>query len=462
MSQKEYTTATNVISDSEEEQELNIVTDSDSGEDGLFPPSPPPPLPPKKRRYRVGKDGKPQIAKPVIDEDDDEVQPKAPKKSKKRAHDATDGSSQAPVVLPSTSSSTGAVFRSLTNSSEAAWQKGMDLALGILVPLKVDHKELTLLPDAGTLECFRKAVQAWMGSEKVFVNYTYTTQKSFQSLVGRIIFDMVLRSAGLDAGKWNPSSLAVWRHGCQGRLMCLHGSVMLSKDQLIEMDVNSENGQRALRETPDKCKIISNRWGRQVVQLKNCDAMCCALDAGSTGGNFSSKSCGVFFTEGSKALQAFDQISAFQRACYPKMAEAGDFMLLPTKCDCNYGPSGIPLLGRQLPKITPYNINATAAVDKNQVEDPKMLATLNNPSVLVFQCCNPVRPGSKGVAGKNCDMKISSVDVVSAVQLAKRMWQSTTNTQPVCKFPEFKWSPEYQVQNTILPQGVDDTDESLF
>lgn len=404
----------------------HVISDSETDSAESAPPTPPP-VPPKKRRRAV--------SSPAREDGEPKSRPKTP---------------------------AGGAVRSLVSSNEAAWQRGMELALQLMVPLKVDHKPLTLLPDAGTLECFRKATQAWLNENKLFVGLTYTTQKSFQLAVGRLLFDFTLRAAGLHPGSWNPSGLVVWKHGCDDRLLCLHGSVMLGKEQLVEMDVNSESGQRALRETPDKTKIVTNKWGRQVVQLKNQDAMCCAYDASCSGGNFSPKSCGVFYTEGSKALQAFRQIAEFQRASYPKMSTAGEFVLLPSKCECNYGPGSVPLLGRQIPKITPYTVSATSGVDKSEVEDGKLLATLNNPSMLVFQCCNPVSRGSKAAAQKNCDMKISAVDVVSALQLAKRIWLEFAKEAAQVKFPEFKWSAEYQVQNTILPQGLTDDDDAMF
>ncbi|AMB43126.1 DBP [Bat mastadenovirus WIV11] len=351
------------------------------------------------------------------------------------------------------------------DAQEQMWQQAMDLAVNLCVPLKVDVKELTLLPDAGTLECLRKAAHAWIQEKKICTNLTFSTQKSLQTLMARFLLDFIMRSSGLTSNV-NITGCAIWEHGCtdgQG-LRCLHGVGMLNKDHVIEMDVNSENGQRALKEQPTKTKITTNRWGRNVVQLKNEEARCCLQDASAASGLFTSQSCGMFYSEGPKAEDAFKQIMALQQACYPKMPGAGRKLLMPIKCDCNWGQAVMPLLGRQVCKLTPFALSSAANVDRTLVQDPKLLATLEHPNILVFQCCNPVYRNSKASAQKNCDFKLSAPDVMTALQLAKQMWQSCMEKQaPVC-IPEFRWSPEYQYQNTLLPMthASDDADECLF
>lgn len=81
--------------------------------------------------------------------------------------------------------------------------KAMDVAVGFLVPLKVDIKDLTLLPDAGTMECFRKGVQSWLNEQKRFVPLTFSTQKSLQTVTARFVFDFVLRAAEICPFDWN-------------------------------------------------------------------------------------------------------------------------------------------------------------------------------------------------------------------------------------------------------------------
>ncbi|UYL15016.1 DNA-binding protein [Bat mastadenovirus] len=353
----------------------------------------------------------------------------------------------------------------LLDAQEQMWQQAMDLAVNLCVPLKVDVKELTLLPDAGTLECLRKAAQAWLQEKKICTNLTFSTHKSLLTMMGRFLLDFIMRSSGLTSPV-NLTGCAIWEHGCTDGygLRCLHGVGMLNKDQVIEMDVNSENGQRALKEQASKAKITTNRWGRNVVQLKNEEARCCLQDATAASGLFTNLSCGMFFSEGPKAEDAFQQIMALQKACYPKMPDAGRKLLMVLKCDCNWGQAVMPLLGRQVCKLTPFALSSAANVDKSLVSDPKLLATLNHPHILVFQCCNPVYRNSKANTQKNCDFKLSAPDLMTALQLSKQMWQSCLQkTAPVC-VPEFRWSPEYQYQNTLLPttHASDDADESLF
>lgn len=353
--------------------------------------------------------------------------------------------------------------RQLLSASELKWQKAMDSAVSILVPLKVDTKELTLLPDSGTMECLKKAAQAWMNERKKFIQLTFSTQKSVQTVMARFILDFILRSADILATDWSPTGCVVWEHKCEeDKLYCLHGLPMINKEQVVEMDINSENGQRALKETPERAKIVTNRWGRSVVQVRNTDAMCCFHDMKSSLNNFSPQSCGYFYTDGPKAIQAFRQISAFVKAIYPNMPKAGDLLLMPLVCECNYGYQTLPLLGRQTCKLTPFALSALSNIDRSMVDDAKVLATLNNPAVLVFQCCNPVYRNTKANPQKNCDFKISSPDVVMALQLAKQMWSSLIGTKPAISIPEFKWGPQYRVQNTILPVGQDDPDDALF
>ncbi|AAB38727.1 DBP [Canine mastadenovirus A] len=354
----------------------------------------------------------------------------------------------------------GLVASKFFKASEHKWQSAMELALKVLTAYQVDHSKLTLLPDEGTLECFKKAVQAYITTSKTHVTYTFTNQKTFLHVAGRLLLDFVIKAAELAPGV-NPSGCVVWQHGCQSSLMCLHGSPMIQKEQLVEMDVNSENAQRALKENPEKTKIVSNRWGRNVVQFKNEDAFCCSMDVNMSGGNFSGASCGMFYTDGPKAIMAFQQIMAFLKACYPSMPNAESHLLMPLKCECNWN-SNLPLLGRQTCKITPFSLASASHIDKSEVDDQKMLATLNNPAMLVFQCCNPVYRNSKAAPQKNCDFKISSVDLVSCVQIAKQIWTSTVGERPPIKFPEFHWSDEHRYQNTILPQGQHDDDLVLF
>nr|WRQ19837.1 MAG: DBP protein [unidentified adenovirus] len=350
-------------------------------------------------------------------------------------------------------------------SEEQKWQEVTEAAMKFMVPLKVDTKGLTMLFDSPTFECFRKACQAWLNEKKVMPSLTYSTHKSFVSMMARFVFDFLVKSCDLiPKSNVNLTGAAIWEHGCLaegGALKCLHGTPMIQKEQIIEMEVSSENAQRALKEQPQKAKVTTNRWGRNVVQLKNDDAAACVNDANSPNGSFSSKSCGMFFTESSKALVAFRQIMEYQKACYPKMPSAGSRLLMPVKCECNY-INPMPLLGRQTCKITPFSLSSASGLDAGSISDPTFLASVNHPAVLVFQCCNPVYRGSRANTQKNCDFKLSAPDAMSALQLAKQFWNSYFEKPAPLTIPEFKWQASLQYQNSILPTPFEDRDDALF
>ncbi|AIA22359.1 DBP [California sea lion adenovirus 1] len=348
--------------------------------------------------------------------------------------------------------------------NEQNWQKAMDLAVTMMVPCKVDIKDLTLIPDSGTLECFKKLAQQWLTDNKKHVNLTFSTQKSMYTMIGRFLLDFVIKAANLSTQGWVASGCAIWRHGWNDNdgIKCYHGNTMLNKEQIIEMDVNSENGQRALKEQPQKTKITTNRWGRNIVQLKNEDAVCCFMDINTSPGVFSNKSCALFFTEGQKAMDAMKQWMEYMIACYPKMPESDKRLLIPVVCDCNWGNQSLPILGRQICKMTPFAISGGLNVDINLIEDKKMRASVAHPNIMVFQCCNPVFGRAKANSQRNCDFKISAPDLVSSLQLAKQIWMAFHHKPAPITIPEFAWSPRLQYHNVILPTDQEDADDCLF
>lgn len=450
------------------------VSDYDSGEEGVLIVDEAPVATPSRRGGGRKRAASPPVqerrkrarAKPLVsEEEEDEAEETAAAAARPARRKGEDGEEEEGARPPRPVTPSLAVARPLLqlDAQEQKWQRAMDLAAQMLVPLKVDVKGLTLLPDGSTLECFRRGAQAWLNERKISCQLTFSTQKSLLTVMARFLLDFVVKAAGLKTPEWNPCGCVIWQHrsGSEG-LHCLHGLPMINKEQLVEMDLNSENGQRALRETPERAKITTNRWGRNVVQLRNDGAMCCSHDVGSAPNTFSARSCGLFYSEGSKAQQAFEQLKAFQKACYPRMGNAETHLLMPLVCDCGWGCRQVPLLGRQTCKITPFALSGSAALNPQLVEDPKILASVTHPAVLVFQCYNPVYRGSRGNPQKNCDFKISAPDVMLALQLTKQMWAALMQTRPPLTVPEFKWGPQFQVQNTIFPVGTEDDDESLF
>ncbi|AIT70984.1 single-stranded DNA-binding protein [Simian adenovirus DM-2014] len=353
----------------------------------------------------------------------------------------------------------------------SAWEKGMEFMMVLMEKYKVD-KELRstfkFLPDQA--EVYRKICQAWMNEEYKHNTLTFTSHKSFISMMGRFLMAYIQLYAGVESKLWEPTGCVAWEHQCtetEGELKCLHGLTMIVKEQLIEMDVTSENAQRALKETPAKAKVVQNRWGRSVVQVRNEDARCCMFDASCSPNTFSNKSCGLFYSEGGKAQTAFRQIEAFMQACYPHMVRGLKHLLMPIRCNCFTRPEMFRG-GRQTCKITPFALNVENVHVEDMVDygyhDRVLRANVSNPSVLVFQCGNVLHRNSKASNQVNCDFKISAPDVIGALQLVRQLWQDhlPDTVLPKLVIPEFKWHAKYQYCNLTLPVAHVDFEMSAF
>ncbi len=348
-----------------------------------------------------------------------------------------------------------------------AWEKGMEAMAMLMEKYHVDHDERSnfrFLPEQSGI--YKKICATWIGEEKRGLQLTFSSQKTFQELMGRFLQGYMQAYAGVQHKTWEPTGCCVWEHQCterEGELRCLHGIEMVRKEHLVEMDVTSENGQRALKENPSKAKVVQNRWGRNVVQIKNDDARCCFHDVGCGSNSFSGKSCGLFFSEGSKAQMAFKQIEAFMLADYPHMRQGQKRVLMPVRCECLSKQDGVPRMGRQLCKMTPFTLSNVENIDTGEVTDPGALASIHYPCLLVFQCANPVYRNTRGNAGPNCDFKISAPDVMGALQLARQLWRENfEGPLPRLVIPEFKWHPRLQYRNVSLPTNHGDFREEPF
>ncbi|ACJ14519.1 DBP [Murine adenovirus 3] len=352
---------------------------------------------------------------------------------------------------------------------EACWQTAREFLHKMCLPLKVDGKQCTFLPNAQTAELFRKLCHSWLLQQKMVPSLTFTTLRSFTMQMGRFVLALLLQASGLSPTEAaahsiaNVSGVAAWKHASDVTLHCLHGAVMIAKDHHVDLDVSSEGGQRALKEQGPNAVVTTNRWGRSVVRVKY-DAFVCPMDAGVPFNQPSNKSCGFCFTDGKKALKGFKQIVAFQAALYPQAAGGGEWMLLCLRCECNFGVAQ-PILGRQTCRLTPYQLSLAEGLDGGNM-DAVAKASVENPVVLVAQCCNVTfsKAGKAGgaAAGKTCEWKISSVDLVTAAQLAKKMIHKMLDLPPSLFVPEFKWDPVFSFRSTVLPQGVGDSDLQLF
>ncbi len=371
--------------------------------------------------------------------------------------------------IESTVSSPLEVINPLSLPMVSAWEKGMEAARAMMDKYHVDNDLKTnfkMLPEQ--TEALAAICKTWLNEEHRGLQLTFTSQKTFMTMMGRFLQAYLQAYAGVTHKNWEPTGCALWEHRCtqtEGDLKCLHGTNMINKEQVIEMDVTSENGQRALKEQASKAKIVKNRWGRNVVQIANTDARCCLHDASCPANQFSSKSCGMFFSEGAKTQVAFRQIEAFMRALYPQAQSGRGHLLMPLRCDCNGKPGLPPFLGRQVCKMTPFALSNAEDLDSDMISDESLLASVNNPALLVFQCCNPVYRNSRAQgSGPNCDFKISAPDLLSALQLTRTLWSENFPEEPLPRMvvPEFKWASRFQYRNVSLPVAHGDARQNPF
>ncbi|ALE30399.1 DBP [Simian adenovirus 16] len=373
---------------------------------------------------------------------------------------------------PPKEGTSGAVSNPISKPVVSAWEKGMAIMHLLMDKYKIDKDDRTgfdFMPQSFIV--YRKICNTWLNEDWKYCPLTFTTQKTFGTMMGRFLNQYVLLHAGIESPawktKWEPTGCAVWNHRSsetEGKLMCLHGLPMIAKEHIVEMDVSSEAGQRALKETPQRAKVTQNRWGRNVVQLRHEDARCCMYDVNCATNVFSSKSCGMFYSEGAKAQQAFKQIEAFMLAAYPHMTRGQKHLLMPLRCECNYLGDGIPRAGRQLCKITPFAVPNAEDMNTGDITDPVALASLNYPSLLVFQCANPSYRNTRATNQINCDFKISAPDLLLALQLVRTLWHDNFVELglPKLMLPEFKWEPRFQYKNLTLPTSHLDYQENPF
>ncbi|AFD21981.1 DNA-binding protein [Simian adenovirus A1258] len=363
---------------------------------------------------------------------------------------------------PSTSAAAAPVVvrNPLSKPVVSAWEKGMAVMHVLMDKYKIEKEErgaFDFMPQS--FEVYRKICHTWLQEDLKYCPLTFSSQKTFSAMMGRFLNKYVLLHAGIENPmykNWEPTGCVVWEHRCtlqEGQLMCLHGLPMIAKDHVVEMDVSSEAGQRALKETPQLAKVVQNRWGRNVVQLRHDNARCCMFDAQCANNVFSGKSCGMFYSDGGKAQQAFRQIEAYMQAAYPHMQRGQKHLLMPLRCDCNYLGDAVPRAGRQVCKVTPFALPNAEDMKNDEVTDPVALASLNHPSLLVFQCANPAYRNTRATNQVNCDFKISATDVLLALQLVRNLWHDhfVEAGLPKMVLPEFKWQPRYQYKNLTLP-----------
>lgn len=407
----------------------------------------PPPLPPKKKPRKAA------------------MLPPSPEVIYDSEEEGYDRPSGAPRKHPRASTSGTSSSMVVMNPNAAplvtAWEKGMEAMVALMEKFHVDNEERAVfkfLPSQGA--AYRKICHTWINEEKRGLSLTFTGHKTFVEMMGRFLMAYMESYAEVKHKHWEPTGCAIWEHRStdeEGVLYCLHGMEMICKEHVVEMDVTSENGQRALKENPTKAKVVQNRWGRNVVQIKNDDARCCMEDANCPPNVYSGKSCGLFYSEASKAQVAFRQIEAFLLADYPQMRHGQRRILIPLRCDCLNKSESVPRTGRQLCKFTPFALSNAEDLSEAGVSDATALASIRHPSLMVFQCANPVYRNGRGNAGPNCDFKISAPDLMGALQLVRQFWKENMDVPlPKMIIPEFRWNTRFQYRNVALPSSHGD------
>lgn len=280
----------------------------------------------------------------------------------------------------------------------------------------------------------------------------YSHAKTVNTVASRILYAATLMTADLPEDD-GATGLALWYHGWRDdRPRCYHGELMLKKENTIEMSPTSEAGLAALKE--GRGTMVQSNFGKQMVRVVQPNCLICAEDAKQWRmNNYGPHSCGLSFTDSAKAVVALKQARAFTEAVFPQ-ASVEHVLFIPVCCECNYGKQST--LGRQLPKMTPYQIAGVDQLDlASTALDAAQTASAMYPCMFVYQCCNVTngrRPAGAPAPAKSCDFKISQADLLYALVLARSMWKIVFGAPIPIKFPRFVWGPRYAVKTAVLPQ----------
>lgn len=290
---------------------------------------------------------------------------------------------------------------------------------------------------------------------------TFSSFDSFHGQVGRFVAAMVYGSAELEP-KFVPGGAHVWRHGwfSPGNLLprCMHGTEMVIKPRVVELNPSSEAGKRALAE--QNGVMDRNRFGRQVVVLRFDKNVVCYKDQDHGGfpNPHAHGSCAMLFSDAQKALSAMKHDLAWTQALYPNCEKrrAEECVLLSTNCNCNYAMEG-PIGGRQLCKMTPFKLSGTEHISNEMCETRSdMQAHKTNPHTMVFTCCNPqsprgdseTRPIRRG--DRTCAWRLSAMDLRYAYVFASELMTAVMGKSLPTNIPEFRWNDKYCYKTDVI------------
>ncbi|QSV39484.1 DBP [Bovine adenovirus 7] len=341
--------------------------------------------------------------------------------------------------------------KSATEEMQNKIQAALEIVAKFGDYVKIDTSQMKFHPEEGDCE---KLFSQYLKKNKV-VNLTYSTPKSMSVVGGRMLYSAICNQIDL-LPNFNASGCYLWYHDWEdNKARCFHGDLMTKKLNEIEMSPTSDAGVQALKE--GKGVLCNGKMNKQVVKIIQENYVVCSEDSNQRFGQCSSKSCGLNFSDESKALVAMRNAVETTKAVFPK-ARVGNMLFILGQCECNYG--GKQTIGKQLPKLTPYTITGVEGLDVNDVSKVQA-ASITFPAVFVFQCCNYQYSGKRNT-GKICEMKISLPDMLQCLTLVRRFWLECMGTSIPIQFTQFKWSQMFQVKNTVLPNIEEDCETNPF
>lgn len=319
-----------------------------------------------------------------------------------------------------------------------------------------------------------KLVESYCKKYKPNLLLTISTFKSFYHFTGRLLSSYVFEDCSLVC-HFNALGANIWLHQWEKEndelfsFRCFHGLKMVNKPITYNLSPSSEEAVRAIMSGEGKLEKGKNQ--KDVVKLTNSENIVCSYDKDVQYPTIhASNSCGINFSNHRKAKLAFLHNVHWTAAMFPK-ANRNDLetkMIIVTKCFCNYGTEN-PQIGRQLCKITAYEIPGSGDLDEDFCTNQMLKATAQYKNTFVFQCCNPAfKKVNKSETGKHCDFKLSLIDVRLAMKVSKEIWLKTKESipefelsDPKIKLPLFTFDPrKHCFKNAIVVDHDIENDES--
>lgn len=334
--------------------------------------------------------------------------------------------------------------------NDELFQAALDVMVKLAEYVKLETKDFTFHPQDN---CFEKLFAQFFKKSKHIP--IYSSSKSINIVGGRMIYAAIAKKVGLEA-QFNMTGCNLWRHGWDDGVRCFHSAKMILKENIIEMNPTSEAGINALKE--GKGILSTNKMGKQVVKIVNDNSVVCAEDVDQIRfGSFSPTSCGMLFTDSSKAKIAQLNAIEYTAAVFPK-TNMKHVLFIVTSCECNY--AGKVVLGKQLARITPFAMSGLDNICASDLDSVKSVA-VKYPAVFVFQCCN-YQGTKKFGASRSCEFKISYPDLIQCLISARTFWGEVFGESMPIQFPTFKWEAAFAVKNALIPCTEVCKDENPF